>query len=105
MNFFLLQAWSLEDGKELHKTPLNKIGHFYSNQVHVTYYAYQKQSSLYTWMEGMTYIWIGAKVTESRENILKLIQEKLPSTEAIPKMQVRDENTAIESICHSQGCS
>lgn len=34
----------------------------------------------------MVYVWLGARVKESQEDIVKLVQEKLPGTGAIPKM-------------------
>lgn len=71
---------------QLEKVPLNKMGHFYSDKVHVVNYIYQKQSSLYTRMEGMVYVWIGTKVKANREDIVKRVLEEMPSVGGLPNM-------------------
>lgn len=62
------------------------MGHFYSDKVHVVNYIYQKQSSLYTRMEGMVYVWIGTKVKANREDIVKRVLEEMPSVGGLPNM-------------------
>ncbi len=57
--------------------PLSKANHFYSGSVHVVKYLYSKSSSLYSWMEGVVYVWIGEEVNEDKEVIVKDVQEKL----------------------------
>lgn len=67
------------ENEELQKVPMNQIGVFYSNKVHLVYYTYQKQSSLYTWMEGMVYVWVGANVKTDKEKLLKEVRQKMSS--------------------------
>ncbi len=81
-----MQAWSLGEDTDLHRISSSSIGHFYTGKVHVVWYMYQKQSSLYTWMEGMVYVWIGAKVKGGIEEAVKMVQEKLQSIGAMPNM-------------------
>lgn len=68
------------EGDQLERVALNKMGHFYTDKVQLVYYAYKKQSTLYTRTEGMLYVWIGAKVKTDRE---KIVQEALKLTETI----------------------
>ncbi len=72
-----LQAWTLVDEK-LVATGMSDMGRFCSDQVHVVHYTYPRQSSLYTWMEGVVYIWLGVKVQGSRDQVLRDVGEKLP---------------------------
>jgi hypothetical protein len=65
---------------------LGKLGHFYSNKVHLVYYVYQKQNSLYILTEGMLYVWIGAKVTTSREAILEEVEKQASTMKLVPKI-------------------
>lgn len=62
------------------------MGHFYSTDVFVIQYIYQKQSSLYTWMEGMVFVWIGSAVKSDREAIVKEVTKKKGSDGLIPNM-------------------
>ncbi len=64
------QAYIMEEGL-LQRVAANKLGHFYTDRVHVVCYEYQKQSSLRTWTEGMLYVWVGAQVKADREEIVK----------------------------------
>lgn len=59
------------------KVGANKLGHFYTDRVHLVYYVYQKHSSLYTWMEGMLYVWIGAKVKTGRETVIQEVSKQM----------------------------
>lgn len=72
--------------KQLTKVPQNKIGHFYSDKVHVVHYEYEKQVSLHTRKEGMVYIWMGAKVKTSREKVTEQVLKQLSSVGADSEM-------------------
>ena len=71
---------------ELQATGMADLGRFYSDQVHVVHYSYPKQSALYTWMEGVVYIWLGAAVQTDRDQILKQLGEKLPAVISIANL-------------------
>ena len=72
------QSWILEE-KQLTKIPANKIGHFYSDKVHIVYYEYEKQVSLHTRKEGVVYVWVGSKVSTSGEKVVLEVLEQLPT--------------------------
>ena len=71
---------------DLENTPAYKMGHFYSNSVHVVQYIYQKQSSLYVWMEGMVYVWIGSEVKGTKEAMVREVLEKYASAGSVPNL-------------------
>ena len=54
------------------------MGHFYSGKVHVVRYEYEKQVSVNTRKESMVYVWIGAKVDDSREEVVGRVLKQLP---------------------------
>lgn len=74
------------------KVGLSKLGHFYTNKVHLVYYLYQsshldqKQSALRILTEGMLYVWIGAQVRTSREEVLQEVQKQAAVMELPPKI-------------------
>ena len=66
--------------------PLSKANHFYSGSVHVVKYIYSRSSSLYSWMEGVVYVWIGEEVKEDKEVIYKDVLEKLAALGTVRDM-------------------
>ena len=58
---FHLQIWRVSGG-EKQPLSLDQFGHFQSDLTYLIQYNYQKQSSLYVWMESMLFVWVGGGV-------------------------------------------
>lgn len=78
--------------------PSSKSSHFYSDQVHVVCYQYEKQVSLYTQKEGMVYIWVGSKVERGGAELAKEVLGQLEGI-GVDSMLVR-RNTVHQFCCH-----
>ena len=63
----------------VHEIPLDRIGHFDSDRIYLIQYNYRKQSSLYTWLECVLYVWVGQDEGGGERSL----QEAIASTASI----------------------
>lgn len=70
--------WQLEEGR-LTSVGVVDLGWFNSSGVYVIQYSYLKQSSLYTWMEGAIYVWVGEEVIGDRRVLINQALNKMTS--------------------------